>query len=144
VISPSFLRGADSRSRVWPANTSQPYLSLSLLSPFSHSTRLQPDRLLTEIDSQLSSTVTATASLSHHVVVPRLQAHAWRLGTGLRVNEQHLESSPTEGAPVAEGEPEEAIGIGDPRRTTETETRTSWETARTCTLPVCKFPATFG
>jgi len=32
------------------------------------------------------------------------------------VYEQRLESSPTEGAPVAEGEPEEANGIEDPRK----------------------------
>ena len=71
-----------------------------------------------ESQAQLS-TVTATA--------PFVPTSGWCLGTSLRVYEQHLESSTTDGAPVAEGLPEEANGIGDPRKTTETETRTSWE-----------------
>ena len=50
------------------------------------------------------------------------------------VYEQRLKSSPTEGAPVAEGEPEEANGIGDPRKTTETETRLPSATAYACTV----------
>ena len=77
------------------------------------------------MESQLSSTVTATASLSNHVVVVPSISKRMASGHQSTVYEQHLESSPTEGAPVAEGEPEEANGIGDPRKTTETETRTS-------------------
>jgi len=93
------------------------------------------------MEPQLSSTATATASL---LLLLQVFPSAWRLGTSLLSTNSILESSLTEGAPVAEGEPEEANGIGDPRKTTETETRTSWETVCTCTVPVCKFPAKFG
>jgi len=40
----------------------------------------------------------------------------------------------TEGAPAVEGIPEEANGIGDPRKTTETETRSPSATAYACTF----------
>ena len=75
MISPSFLRGADSRSRVWPATTSLPYFSLPLLSPFSHSTRLQPDRLLYNRNGVLTELNCRSNSL---LVKPRcccFQAH---------------------------------------------------------------------
>jgi len=100
--------GQDSRASVWPATTSPPPSSLSF-SPFTHYTHLQPavlllNRIEMESRAQLSA-VTATA--------PFVPTSGWCLGTSLRVYEQHLESSTTDGAPVAEGLPEEANGIGD-------------------------------
>ena len=55
-----------------------------------------------------------------------------------------MESTTTEGAPAAWGLPEEANAIGDSRKTTETESRTSLVTVYTCTVPGCQFPAKFG
>jgi len=56
----------------------------------------------------------------------------------------NMESTTTEGAPAAGGLPEEANAIGDSRKTTETESRTSLVTVYTCTVPGCQFPAKFG
>ena len=56
----------------------------------------------------------------------------------------NLESTTTEGASAAGGLPEEANAIGDSRKTTETESRTSLVTVYTCTVPGCQFPAKFG
>ena len=50
--------------------------------------------------------------------------------TGLPIN--ILESNTIEGAPVLEGIPEEANGIGDPRKTTETDSRSPLATAYAC------------
>jgi len=59
--------------------------------------------------------------------------------------EQYLESTPTEGVPVAEGLPEEVNGIGDSKKkkkerkkkqtkkTTETESRSPLSTVYACT-----------
>jgi len=55
-----------------------------------------------------------------------------------------LESNTIEGAPVLEGTPEEANGIGDPRKTTETEARSPLATVYACTIPGGRFPAKFG
>ena len=52
-----------------------------------------------------------------------------------------LESNTIEGAPVLEGIPEEANGIGDPRKTTETEARSPLATVHACTIPGGRFPA---
>ena len=45
---------------------------------------------------------------------------------------------------MAEGLPEEANAIGDSRKTTETEARSSSETVYTCTVSGGRFPAKFG
>ena len=106
-------------------------------SPFTHFTHLQADRLATEMDSQ--------AQQQPPCRVPRLlkRRGVWAPDR-LRVYEQHSESSTTRGAPVSDGLPKEAKSIGDPRKTTETETRTSWETVDACKFPGSKFPAKFG
>jgi len=49
-------------------------------------------------------------------------------------------STTTEGAPVAEGLQEETNGIGDSRKTTETETRASPATVHACTIPGWSIP----
>ena len=41
---------------------------------------------------------------------------------------------------MAEGLPEQATGIGDSRKTTETETRTTLATAYACTVPGWSIP----
>ena len=45
---------------------------------------------------------------------------------------------------MSEGLAKEANNIGDPQKTTETETRASWEAVYACGVPGCKFPAKFG
>jgi len=51
-----------------------------------------------------------------------------------------MESTTTEGAPVAEGPPEETNAIGDSRKTTETEARWSLATVYACTIPGWSIP----
>ena len=55
-----------------------------------------------------------------------------RPSTGLPIN--IFKSSTIEGAPVLEGIPEEANGIGDPRKTTETDSRSPLATAYARTI----------
>ena len=45
---------------------------------------------------------------------------------------------------MAEGLPEEANGIGDSRKTTETESRSSLTTVYACSFQDGRFPAKFG
>ena len=53
-----------------------------------------------------------------------------------------MESTTTEGAPVAEGLPEETNGIGDSKKkkTTETETRSPLATVYACPVPGWSVP----
>ena len=83
-------------------------------------------------------------------LLPRLQAFKLiprRSGVrapGYLSTEQRLESTTTEGAPVAEGKPQEANGIENSRITTETEAHSPLATAYACTVPGGRFPAKFG
>ena len=51
-----------------------------------------------------------------------------------------MELTTTEGAPVAEGLPEETNGTGDSRKTTETEARSWLATVDACTVPGWSIP----
>ena len=117
-----------------------PFLALPLSLPIfplhSPSTRWTTDRNGVSI----STVCTATAPLSRS----KTAKAAWCLDSRLRVYEQHSDSSTTRKAPVSEGLPKEANSNGDPRKTTETETRASWETVDACRVPGCEFPATSG
>ena len=55
-----------------------------------------------------------------------------------------MDSTTTERAPVAEGLPEEANGIGESRKTTETETHSPLTIVYACTVSWRRFPAKFG
>jgi len=98
-------------SRVWPARPTPalfPFLSLSFY--FTH---LQPDGLLAEMEY----------SQGRNILLVKTRSHQWRqalktysqeassLATSLRVHRRGVN-----GAPVAEGLPEEANAIGDSRK----------------------------
>ena len=55
-------------------------------------------------------------------------------------NSIYMESTITEGAPVADGLQEETNGIGDSRKATETEPRASLATVYACTVPGWSIP----
>ena len=72
----------------------------------------------------------------------------WYLGTSYVSTEQHLhaiESTTTEGAPVAEGLPEKANAIGDTRENDrDRNTLTTGNSLRVHSLSGKNFPAIFG
>ena len=55
-----------------------------------------------------------------------------------------MASTTTKGASVAEGLPQETNGIGDSRKTTETESRSALVTVYACTGTGGRLPAKFG
>ena len=91
----------------------------------------------------ITGTTESQAQLSqqHRSQTPSLQNFNIPKRRGAWAAEQHLqEVTTTEGAPVAEGLPEEINGIGDSRKTTETETRSWLETFYACTIPGWSIP----
>ena len=59
-------------------------------------------------------------------------------------NDICMESTTTEGAPVAEGLPEETNAIGTQEKTTETEAHSPLATAYACPVPGDRFLVKFG
>ena len=82
-----------------------------------------------------------TTSASFPDAIPYSQA-AWGLGTTVLAygTAFQLQGLQPEGAPMAEGLPEKAKGIGGRRKTTETETRSPLSTVYACTV---RFPPKF-
>jgi len=130
---PSSLSLGGRLSKVWPARLLLPalFLFFSLSFYFIHlQTRWTTNR-------NGNSTVTATSFLS---TLARIRL-ASCLGISLRVYRHSVNYNLTEGTPVAKGIPEEANAIGDSRKTTETEARSSLATVDACTVPGGRFPA---
>ena len=109
---------------------SSPTLSFS---PFSHFTHLQPKGLRTEMESQAQQHRSQTPIIQNFNIPKQRGAYCRHQPTCLP-NSICMESTTKERVPVAEGLPEKTNAIGDSRKTTETETRSSLATVYACTV----------
>ena len=134
----SYSRGVDSRQYILPARLLLPALPPSPppppLSPHSPSslTFNQRDYKLTETESQAQPSQqyhSQTAGFQTWLKHPQWRG-AWAAWSQLTQKER----------PRQRAYPEEANGVGDSRKTTETETRWSLATVDACTVPGWSIP----
>ena len=113
-------------------------MSSILYFPSSLFTYIRPDGLLTEMPNCHSN---------NHGTVPIYRRQALSglctilAANGTAFGSESTTTASTEGAPMAEGLPEEANGIGQAKKTTEIESRSSLSTVNACFPPTNQIAA---